>query len=259
MNDFDEAMVLELRRVCFTYQSGVWHRNPVRALRGVTLSLCSGEVAGLVGVNGAGKTTLLEIAVGARGPTNGTVRWFAREEWDADVRARVGFCPDAPSLPPFLGVRETLEFFAGLRRLSKRSVSHQVGSLLGRLGLTDLSRRRIAKLSRGNLVRVGIAQALLGTPDLLIFDESFASLDPKAQADLRAILREEARRGAAVLISSHQLAQVEKVADRVFVLQDGSLSDTMDRHELYGSRERSLESILLGTGSPSDHIPQDTG
>lgn len=245
------AAVLEFRGVSFGYPArrglrgrGVRGRH---VLHGVSLALPPGGVTGLAGVNGAGKTTLLELAAGGLAPSSGEILLSGRPARDVEARAGLGYCPDVPALPPFLTSGEALRLCAGLRGLPRRRGRAACDDLAGRLGLADVLDRRIAELSRGNLVRVGIAQALLGRPDVVLLDESFAPLDPVAQRGLRGVIREEAERGAAVLVSSHQLAQLEKVADRVFVLRDGELAGPFGRRRM-GSG--ALESLLAGRGPP---------
>lgn len=247
MTDLSAVTALGMRNVGVTYRTGLRSRARIEALQDVTIALEAGSVTGLVGVNGAGKTTLLEVAIGALDPTVGVVRWFNRQAWDRATRRRIGFCPDTPAFPPFLNVRETLCLFCSLRGITGTTIPTVVERSLVRFRLEELAAVRVSRLSRGNAVRLGLAQALLGEPDLIILDESFAPLDPRGQADLRTTLGEEAARGAAVLISSHQLDQVRRVAHHVLVLESGRVIRQMDRNELDDpGAERALEDVLGG-------------
>lgn len=245
--------VLELDGVGVTYP-GTRGNSGKPALSGVTLRLEPGVVTGLVGINGAGKTTLLEVASGALRPSTGAVRWFGGETWTVGVRARLGFVPDVPGIPPLLTVAQALRLFASLSGMPPATGRIRIAMRLKQLRLDGLADTEVRKLSRGNLVRVGLAQALLGEPDLLLMDETFAPLDPQAQVEARQVIREEAARGAAILVSSHQLDQLEQVADRVLLLHDGVLGPPIEPGEFRRRRggspdavpESSLEAILLG-------------
>ncbi|MGH7476417.1 MAG: ATP-binding cassette domain-containing protein [Longimicrobiales bacterium] len=215
----------------------------IHALRGITASLEPGTIVGLIGVNGAGKTTLLELLAGAQVPTAGTVHWFGSSRPAAAVRARLGFCPDVPALPPTFTVQEALRFFGGLRGLYGPALDTALARSIERLELGPILHRSVRALSRGNLVRTGVAQALLGGPAALLLDESFAPLDPVLQVRLRDVLSAEARRGAAVLVSSHQLQQVATIADSIWVLHDGELIRVLRSGDW--DRAATLEAILL--------------
>ena len=236
--------VLEFADVSFAYPAAPWSGGRRRrVLRDVSFTLPAGSVCGLVGVNGAGKTTLLELAAGTLVPSSGVVRRPGRPGRAPDAGEGVGYCPDVPGLPPFLTAAEALRLFAGLRGLSRDRSRAACEALARRLDLDAVLYRRIAELSRGNLVRVGVAQALLDGPELVLLDESFASLDPVAQDDLCGVIRDEARRGAAVLVSSHQVGRLGTVADRALLLRDGGVSGPFPVSTL---RSGTLERLLAG-------------
>lgn len=226
-----------------------WRRRcSAPVLRDVSLLVAPGTVAGLVGVNGAGKTTLLELAAGGLRPGSGTVSVFGRSLASSSggrtARGRLGYCPDVPRLPRFLTGREALRLLGGLRGLSPGETRRRIRRLSERLSLRDVLDRRVGTISRGGLTRLGLAQALMDAPGLLLLDESFAHLDPVGQARLRRVVREERDRGAALLVSSHQLDQVERMADVLYVLHEGQLSGPFPRS---GERPRSAEDLLLRT------------
>lgn len=219
--------LLELEDVSFAYESGS-AGGPVAAVRGASLSLCAGSIHGLVGVNGAGKTTLLELVAGVRAPDAGRVSILGRAAGPPRRRSEmleaVGFCRDVPALPSRLTVAEILRCFASLKGLARTTAAERIDFLAPFLGLGDMADRRVEELSRGNLVRAGVALAVLGDPDLLLLDESFGPLDPLVRRDLRALLRSVADAGTAILVSSHQLEQLEKVVDTVHVMHQGVLT-----------------------------------
>ncbi|HEX7051024.1 MAG TPA: ABC transporter ATP-binding protein [Longimicrobiales bacterium] len=226
-----EIAALSFEGVRVTYPAASRGTDPVQALQGIDLSLRPGVIAGLVGVNGAGKTTILDLAVGSIRPTSGIIRWFGSPVLDRTVRRRIGFCPAVPVIPQDLTLREALFLYAGLRELARNEAARQVAELIGRFRLEPLAAQRISALSTGNVVRAGLAQALLGRPDLLLLDESFAALDPRAQSELRSTLEMVASDGTAVLVSSHQLDQLEKVAHQAYIVHEGRLIRRLTRDE----------------------------
>lgn len=219
--------VLEFENVSFGYESGSGGQ-PVVALRDVSFTMAAGSIHGLVGVNGAGKTTLLEIAAGTLEPDTGNVRIGGVDAGSPrrsrDLLEVVGFCPDVPSLPSRLTVSEVFRYFGALKGLSREALAPRIDFLSSHLGLESQADRRVEELSRGNLVRVGVALSALDAPDLLLFDESFGPLDPLVAKELRELLKKLAGQGAAVLISSHQLGQLEKVVEYVHVIHEGVLT-----------------------------------
>jgi len=218
------APALVLRDVAVTYAASARGAQPVKALRGVSLTVAAGQVLGLAGPNGAGKTSLIELCVGALRPTSGAVEWFGRARLEARAKDQIGFCPDVALLPATLRTSEAISVFAALSGLTMAAVSRRVSYLVERLDLADSLSRRIGTLSRGTVQRLSIACALVPSPALVLCDESFAPLDPVAQVALRSLLHDEAARGAAVLVSSHQLDQLGRLADEIVVLNAGRVA-----------------------------------
>lgn len=242
--------VLELRDIRVVYPGTGRKGKPVEALRGVSLSLEAGIVVGLAGANGAGKTSFMELCVGALRPTGGQVTWGGRTTCDAGVRKRIGFCPDVPALPQRFTGREVLRFFAALEGMSTAEADARIDYLAERLRLRDALGSRVALLSRGNLQRIGVCQALICKREIILCDESFAPLDPVAQLDLRELLRDEARQGAAVLVSSHQLDQLAKLADEIVIMSHGTITRHLDR-----DAAAAKQTIVLDiAGLPSEQI-----
>jgi Cu-processing system ATP-binding protein len=200
------------------------------AVRDVTFSLHAGECVGLVGHNGAGKSTLIKLMLGLIRPTGGSVRTLGGDPAGAAAgRARValGYLPENVAFQPAMTGAETLAFYARLKRQDVRGNA----ALLARVGLEEAARRRIATYSKGMRQRLGLAQALLGSPRALLLDEPTTGLDPAARQDFYALLRDLRDAGVGVLLSSHALAEMEGQVDRVVVMNagrkvaDGSLTD----------------------------------
>lgn len=199
-------------------------------LRGVDLEVAPGEIVGLVGPNGAGKTTLLSIAVGLVQPTGGE-RWFGdtrADEVELPQRARLAYVSHGTQLYPRLSAQENLELFVRLRAAAGARVDRD-RDLIAELGLDAARAEPVGRFSRGMAQRLALARALVGVPDLLLLDEPFTSLDRDGRALLVQVLRAERARGAAILLSSHDLDALSQVADRAVVLGGGRVVARVDR------------------------------
>ncbi|MFO1025137.1 MAG: ABC transporter ATP-binding protein [Acetobacteraceae bacterium] len=189
------------------------------AVRGVDLALQPGECVGLVGHNGAGKSTLIKMMLGLLRPTEGTVRVLGEDPADgkAAVRQALGYLPENLAFQPGMTGAETLAFYARLKRQAVR----RNADLLDRVGLGAAARRRVGTYSKGMRQRLGLAQALLGAPRVLLLDEPTTGLDPALRQSFYAILHELRDEGAAILLSTHALAELEGEVDRVIVMNSG--------------------------------------
>jgi len=193
-------------------------------LKGVDLTIAPGEVVGLIGPNGAGKTTLMSCIVGFLTPDTGSITIDGRSNDDLDVRRRTGFVPERMNFDRRATGGAFLRYMARLAGVPHDRIHARVGELLTRLSLTDAENKRLSQYSRGMLQRIGMAQALMLNPDFLFLDEPTSGLDPNGVFLVRDLIAEEKARGAAVLLNSHQLAEIEKVCDRVLFLSGGVIS-----------------------------------
>ena len=216
----------------------------VLALDGLSLEVRAGEVLGFLGPNGAGKTTTLRLLMGYLRPTAGSARVLGLDSWrdSVAIHARTGYLPGDVRLWPRLSTRQIAGHLARLRGLDH---DHGTIDLAKRLDV-DLD-RPVRELSRGNRQKAGVLLALLGDPDLLLLDEPTSGLDPLVQAEFHAILRERVEAGAAVMLSSHVLSEVERIADRVVIIRSGRLLMT---ESLAGLREKARHSVEVRFGSP---------
>ena len=200
-----------------------FRRQSIAALRDLDLQVKPGEVYGLLGPNGSGKSTTLKIVLGLVSPTRGQTEVFGRNSRLVESREAVGFLPENPYLCKFLTGTETLRFFGQLCGLSGASLKKRVDEMLELVGLTDARDRRLRGYSKGMLQRIGLAQALINEPRLVVLDEPTAGVDPAGSRQIRDLIVDLRRRGTTVLLSSHLLAQVQEVCDRVGILADGVL------------------------------------
>lgn len=206
-----------------------WLREKVKAVDDLDLEIRCGEVFGLLGPNGSGKSTTLKMILGLLFPTRGRVAVFGKRATDVRVKSRIGFLPEESYLYPFLDAHETLDFYGRLFHQPRRQRKIRIEMLLDMVGLTSVAYRRIGEYSKGMQRRIGLAQALINDPDLLILDEPTSGMDPIGTRQIKDLIRELVHRGKTVLLSSHLLADVEDVCDRVSIL--------------YGGRQRQLGSV----------------
>ncbi|MCU0624032.1 MAG: ABC transporter ATP-binding protein [Gemmatimonadaceae bacterium] len=217
------------------YPSAEGRGKRTLALRGISLSVGEGEFVGLLGPNGAGKTTLLRCGAGLMRPDRGTIAWFGRPEPRRLPRG-VALVTDAPAYYRFLTVREALEHYATLHDIPAAARGRHVEQLLDAVALTPHAGKRIAELSRGMTQRIGIAQALAGRPRLLLLDETLGGLDPVTRRKVREVLRQAAHEGCAIILSTHDVATLERLADRVLVQHDGQLAGEIDPRQFTWAR-----------------------
>ena len=188
----------------------------------LSLAVNGGEIVGLVGRNGAGKTTTMRAVMGILEPLGGTIKWSGHQVGLPD-RLRFGYMPEERGLYPQMRVLDQVAYFARLHGLELRAATTQAQKWITSLGLEGRELDRVVALSHGNQQRVQLAVALVYQPDLLVLDEPFAGLDPSAVDSLSDVLRAETARGTAVLFSSHQLDLVERLCDRVVILDQGQV------------------------------------
>jgi ABC-2 type transport system ATP-binding protein len=222
------ASVLENPAVAFDgvvkdYPSGLLRRRSLRAVGGVSFSVEAGEVFGLLGPNRAGKTTLVKLLLSLCRPTAGTVSRFGRPAVERQTLTRVGYVHENHAFPRYLTASALLEYYGALSLLPEPEVKERVSLLLERVGLADRAHEPIARFSKGMVQRLGVAQALINDPELLVLDEPSEGLDLSGRQMIRELAREERRRGHTVLLVSHLLSEVEELCDRLAVLVAGQL------------------------------------
>jgi ABC-2 type transport system ATP-binding protein len=200
-----------------------WMRAKVRALDKLNLKVQYGEVFGLLGPNGSGKSTAIKLMLGLLFPTSGSVAVLGYHPRNQAVKRRIGYMPEESYLYRFLNAEETLDFYGRLFNLNPIVRRTRVHRLLDMVGLSPHRRRPLAEYSKGMARRIGLAQALVNDPDLLLLDEPTTGLDPVGTREMKELIRELKKRGKTVLLCSHLLADVEDVCDRIAVLYGGRL------------------------------------
>ena len=200
-----------------------WGRPKARAVDGVEFEVRRGEVFGLLGPNGSGKSTTVKMLLGLLYPTRGHIEVFGHSPRHVQTKSRIGYLPEESYLYRYLNSRETLDFFGNLFTLPKKDREARTEQLLEMVGLTQTRTRAVGEFSKGMQRRIGLAQALINDPDLVILDEPTAGLDPIGCREVKDLIVALARRGKTVILSSHLLADVEDVCDRVVVLYGGKV------------------------------------
>ena len=200
-----------------------WGRPKARAVDRVDFEVRQGEVFGLLGPNGSGKSTTVKLILGLLYPTRGHIRVFGRSPRHVPTKARIGYLPEESYLYRYLDSRETLDFFGNLFELPKDKRANRAEQLLEMVGLRQVQRRPVGEFSKGMQRRIGLAQALINDPDLVILDEPTSGLDPIGCREVKDLIRALARRGKTVILSSHLLADVEDVCDRVVIYYGGRI------------------------------------
>jgi ABC-2 type transport system ATP-binding protein len=217
------SLAIETIELTKDYAVGFWRKRPRRALDRLSLQVEAGEVFGFLGPNGAGKTTTLKLLLQLVFPTSGEARILGRPPGDLDAKRRLGYLPENPYFYDYLTAEELLTYFGGLLGLNAVERRRRVASLLDEVGIASERRLQLRKFSKGMLQRVGIAQALLNEPDLVILDEPMSGLDPLGRRDVRELILRLRDRGCTVFFSSHVLSDAEALCSRVAILARGRL------------------------------------
>ena len=215
-----------------------WMRNRARAVDSLTFDLYPQEIFGLLGPNGSGKSTTIKVLLGLLRPTRGRVAVFGKPPTDVETKKRIGYLPEESYLYPFLNARETLDYYGKLFEIGHVIRKKRIDELLDMVGLTHVQHRPIREYSKGMQRRIGLAQALINDPDLLILDEPTTGLDPIGTRQVKNLIVELGRRGKSVLLSSHLLADVEDCVDRMVILYGGKKRDEGTCDSMLVSHER---------------------
>ncbi len=227
--------VLRVLGLVKTYRTGFW-RRPHPALKGVSFVVRRGEVFALLGHNGAGKTTTMKCILDLVHPDAGDIEIFGTDYRRWQSRARIGYLPEGPYFYDHLTGRELLDFYARLFGMTQADRQQQIAELLAQVGMADHADTRLGKYSKGMLQRIGLAQALLNRPELLILDEPMTGLDPLGRREVRDLLTVLKRGGTTILLSTHIVPDVEALADRVAILRSGFLHSVHDLNAGGGGR-----------------------
>jgi ABC-2 type transport system ATP-binding protein len=228
------------------YSVGFWRKRPYRALDRLTLDVREGEVFGFLGPNGAGKTTTLKLLMQLVFPTAGRAELLGRPLGDLAAKRRIGYLPENPYFYDYLTAEELLMYFGALFGYSAAERRRRTARLLDQVGIGAERRLQLRKFSKGMLQRVGIAQAILNEPDLVILDEPMSGLDPLGRRDVRALILSLRDRGSTVFFSSHVLSDAEALCSRVAMLARGRLVASGNLNEMLAFKASGWELVVAG-------------
>jgi len=237
--------ILKIENLRVEYKSRESAGGIKLALKNLNLSVFSGEVFGFIGPNGAGKTTTMNVLLGFVRPTSGEASIFGTSVRHPIARQRIGYLPELTYYYKFLSAEELLRFYAKIFRIPRCETEKRIDSVLKLVELDHARKRTIKTYSKGMQQRVGLAQALINNPDLLILDEPTSGLDPLGRMKVRQIIQRLKQEGKTVFFSSHELGEVETVCDRVAILSDGELKTEGRVSELIQRHQCNLEQIFL--------------
>ena len=221
-NQKSEEVVVSVRGLTKVFKD-FWNRPKARAVDNVDFEVRRGEVFGLLGPNGSGKSTTVKLLLGLLNPTKGHIEVFGHSPRHVQTKSRIGYLPEESYLYRYLNSRETLDFFGNLFHLSKGERNNRAEQLLEMVGLGKTQTRAIGEFSKGMQRRIGLAQALINDPDLVILDEPTSGLDPIGCREVKDLIVALARRGKTVILSSHLLADVDDVCNRVVIYYGGKI------------------------------------
>lgn len=237
---------IEIRSLKKTYRQGFFKKREIEALKDVSFSVERGSIFGLLGPNGAGKTTLIKVLLGLVRRTDGDARLLGRPAGNRASRAMVGYLPEHHRIPRHLTGSSALNYYGGLSGMSPADIRSRRDGLLERVGLADWGKTPVKKYSKGMLQRLGLAQAMLHEPEVLILDEPTDGVDPVGRTEMRAILQNLKQEGRTVFINSHLLQEVELVCDQVAILTSGELQRIGSVEELTASEEAEVRFTVRG-------------
>ena len=222
--DHDPNVVIETQNLTKVYRD-FWGRQKVRALKALDLEVRKGEIFGLLGPNGSGKSTTIKLLLGLLFPTAGRALVFGEDATEVTKNERIGYLPEESYLYRFLNAEETLDFYGRLFDIPARTRKQRVGELLQKVGLGKAKRRQLKEYSKGMTRRVGLAQALINDPELILLDEPTSGLDPIGTREMKDLILELRDQGKTVVMCSHLLADVQDVCDRIAILHQGELKE----------------------------------
>ena len=222
--DYDPNIVVEAQNLTKIYRD-FWGRQKVRALKALDLEIKKGEVFGLLGPNGSGKSTTIKLLLGLLFPTSGRALVFGKDASEVSKNEKIGYLPEESYLYKFLTAEETLDFYGRLFDMPADVRKERVNSLIEKVGLTWAKRRQLKEYSKGMTRRIGLAQALVNDPDLILLDEPTSGLDPLGTREMKDMILELREEGKTIVMCSHLLADVQDVCDRIAILYQGELKE----------------------------------
>lgn len=222
--DYDPNIVIETQNLSKIYRD-FWGRPKVRALKALDLEIRKGEIFGLLGPNGSGKSTTIKLLLGLLFPTSGRALVFGQDASETTKNERIGYLPEESYLYRFLTAEEILDFYGRLFDMPPKIRRERVQMLIDKVGLAKAKRRQLREYSKGMTRRIGLAQALINDPELILLDEPTSGLDPLGTREMKDMIIELREQGKTIVMCSHLLADVQDVCDRIAILYEGELKE----------------------------------
>ncbi len=244
--------VIEIRNLTKIYRD-FWGRPKVRAVNSLSMDVLEGEVFGLLGPNGSGKTTTIKMLLGLLFPTEGEIRILGKPATDVSKNEEIGYLPEESYLYRFLNAEETLDFYGRLFNMPADERRRRTDSLIKMVGLDKARRRQLKEYSKGMTRRIGLAQALINNPKLVLLDEPTSGLDPIGTREMKDLILKLRDEGKTVVMCSHLLADVQDVCDRIAILYNGELKQLGKVSELLTSQDRTK---IVSTSLPDAAIEE---
>lgn len=230
----DKNTVIETENLSKIYRTP-FSRYQVKALDNLNIKVNRGEIFGFLGPNGSGKTTTMKILLGLLTPTSGAAWVLGKQSTDVAVKDRIGFLPEESYLYRFLSAEETLDFYGRIFRIPRKERQKRIGELIELVGLGHARKRQVREYSKGMARRLGFAQALINNPEVIFLDEPTSGLDPLVARQVKDIILDQKKQGKTIFMSSHLLADVETICDRIAILHLGKLQKVGSVKELISS------------------------
>ncbi|HSY09552.1 MAG TPA: ABC transporter ATP-binding protein [Candidatus Dormibacteraeota bacterium] len=240
-----QTAVIKIQNLVVEYPAHSFNRKPTTAVKNLNLEICQGEVFGFLGPNGAGKTSTIQVLLGFYTAAQGSAFIFDIDVRETIARRRIGYLPEMTYYYKFLTAEELLRFYAKIFKIPSTEAGKRIANLLKLVELESAGKRLIKTYSKGMQQRIGIAQALINNPDLLILDEPTSGLDPLGRMKVREIIQRLKNEGKTVFFSSHELGEVETVCDRVAIIHQGELKSVGDVRSIVGQNHANLEKAFL--------------
>lgn len=245
-------VVVENAAKVFRHPMYVW--KTVEAVKNVSFAIEQGEVIGFVGHNGAGKTTTVKMIMGFISQTAGNISVFGESPKNVKVKQKIGFLPERPYFYTQLTAGEFLSYFAGLSGIKRKFIPDLIEKNLKRVGLEGQKKMKLAAFSKGMLQRIGIAQAIIHDPSLIIMDEPMSGLDPAGRKEVKNLIREFKKEGKTVLFSSHILSDIENLSDKVLIIEKGLVKNFGRLDEIISSKDITYRIVFSALQKECDSV-----